>query len=103
MIVAFMKPLVAGKKNGSTIPITMTNPASARFHQDGRRFAANSCHSRSRARSSLMSSLPLALSGLPRLLTEQPARAQGHDRDQVAEYHCFGPLRAQPRIGERLD
>ncbi len=36
MMVAFMKPLSDGKKNGSTIPITMSAPASARFHQRGK-------------------------------------------------------------------
>ena len=39
MIVAFMKPLDGGKKNGRMIPITMNSPASARFHHDGSRFA----------------------------------------------------------------
>src|SRR5580704_18911190 len=42
-------------------------------------------------------------SGLPRLLTEQTARAQDHDGDQVAEHDRLGPLRAQARIGQRLD
>src|ERR1700730_7181294 len=42
-------------------------------------------------------------SGLPRLLTEQTARAQDHDGDQVAEDDRLGPLRAQAGIGQRLD
>ena len=53
MIVAFMKPAEGGKKNGRMIPITMTSPASARFHHDGSRLAPAPCHPRSRARSSV--------------------------------------------------
>src|SRR5690348_4960751 len=40
---------------------------------------------------------------LPRLLTEQTARTQDHDGDQVAEYDRLGPLRPQAGIGQRLD
>src|SRR4029077_7894052 len=42
-------------------------------------------------------------SGFPRLLTEQTARAQDHDGDQVAQPDRRVPLRPQPRIGQRLD
>ena len=38
MIVAFMNALDEENRNGSTIPITMSNPTSARLHHGGSRF-----------------------------------------------------------------
>ena len=67
MIVAFMNPLVGGKKNGSTIPMAMNTPASARFHHGGSRSCAASRHWRE-ARA------PLAH---PASLVSSPSRPRG--------------------------
>ena len=54
MIVAFMNPLDGGNTNGSTIPIAMSAPASARLHHGGSRLCTAARHSRSCARNSLI-------------------------------------------------
>src|ERR1017187_7291296 len=52
MIVAFMNALDEENRNGRTIPITMSNPVSARLHHGGSRCCTASRHSRSCARNS---------------------------------------------------
>src|ERR1039458_418629 len=85
MIVAFMKPLLLVKKNGSTIPITIRVSASARAHQGGSRLLTASRHSPSCLISSLMGLLQSHSSRLPGFLAARAAGTQDHDHDQVSE------------------
>src|ERR1700760_3554537 len=96
MIVAFMNAPDDENRNGRTIPIAMSATAIARLDHGGGPLPPAPAAPPAAVRATRSS-------GFPRLLTEQTARAQDHDGDQVAEYDRLGPLRPQAGIGQRLD
>src|SRR5689334_23003933 len=104
-MVALRNPLPWVKKNGNTAPNTISPPARALLHHRGRRDSIACRRTRQASRHSLTcfisSSMPST--GLSCLLTQQAARPEHHDHDQVAEHDHRGPLRAEAGVRELLD